>query len=110
MRTIDSSVTDDSVSGSLIESQSQATTDTDRVSSQPEQFEEYIDLSVNNKGVDVHSTSPFRTPDDLLNFNSRHSLDNRDAGEEIIPKPIIAFEDNATRRQEVTGETGLLKW
>ncbi|KAK3098236.1 hypothetical protein FSP39_017473 [Pinctada imbricata] len=100
MRTIDSSITtDDSVSGSLIDSQSQA--ESGLSARQQEPFEEYIDLSVSNKGVDVHSSS-YGNSDDLLNFNTRHSLDNRDAGEEIIPKPIIAFEDNATRRQEVS--------
>lgn len=59
------------------------------------EFEEVIDL--NNRNKQLANT------EDLLNLNTVENLDNRDAGADIIPKPIIAFEDNATRRQEVSG-------
>lgn len=58
------------------------------------EFEEVIDL--NNRNKQLANT------EDLLNLNTVENLDNRDAGADIIPKPIIAFEDNATRRQEVS--------
>lgn len=57
-------------------------------------IEEVIDL--NNRNKQLANT------EDLLNLNTVENLDNRDAGADIIPKPIIAFEDNATRRQEVS--------
>lgn len=65
------------------------------------EFEEVIDLNNRNKQL--------ATAEDLLNLNTVENLDNRDAGEDIIPKPIIAFEDNATRRQEVTGKGIVLR-
>lgn len=65
------------------------------------EFEEVIDLNTRNKQL--------ATAEDLLNLNTVENLDNRDAGEDIIPKPIIAFEDNATRRQEVTGKGIVLR-
>ncbi|XP_062572850.1 titin homolog [Saccostrea cucullata] len=58
------------------------------------EFEEVIDLNNRNKAL--------ANTEDLLNLNTVEGLDNRDAGDDIIPKPIIAFQDNATRRQEVT--------
>ncbi|CAC5377936.1 unnamed protein product [Mytilus coruscus] len=85
MRTVDSlgtSVTDSSLYGSL----------TDSATTAEHKFEQIIDLAVTN--------AKYNTSDDLLNCNTNISFDNNQE-EETLPKPIIAFEDNATRRQEV---------
>ncbi|XP_052103027.1 histone-lysine N-methyltransferase, H3 lysine-79 specific-like isoform X9 [Mytilus californianus] len=85
MRTVDSlgtSVTDSSLYGSL----------TDSATTADHKFEQIIDLAVTN--------AKYNTSDDLLNCNTNISFDNNQE-EETLPKPIIAFEDNATRRQEV---------
>lgn len=88
MTTNDSLGTSFSVDSSLSASQSE------QVPHESE-FEEVIDL--NNRNKQLANT------EDLLNLNTVENLDSRDAGADIIPKPIIAFEDNATRRQEVSG-------
>ena len=82
MRTVDSSV-DSSLYGSF----------TDSASTADHKLEQIIDLSVSN--------SKYNTSDDLLKCNTNIGFDGQ--GEETLPKPIIAFEDNATRRQEVAG-------
>ncbi|XP_076077193.1 uncharacterized protein LOC143047801 isoform X15 [Mytilus galloprovincialis] len=86
MRTVDSlgtSVTDSSLYGSL----------TDSATTADHKFEQIIDLAVTN--------AKYNTSDDLLNCNTNITFDNNHE-EETLPKPIIAFEENATRRQEVT--------
>ncbi|XP_071134542.1 ensconsin-like isoform X37 [Mytilus edulis] len=85
MRTVDSlgtSVTDSSLYGSL----------TDSATTADHKFEQIIDLAVTN--------AKYNTSDDLLNCNTNITFDNNQE-EETLPKPIIAFEENATRRQEV---------
>ena len=85
MRTVDSlgtSVTDSSLYGSI----------TDSATTADHKLEQIIDLNVTN--------AKYNTNDDLLNCNTNISFDEE---EDTLPKPIIAFEDNATRRQEVTG-------
>lgn len=87
MRTVDSlgtSVTDSSLYGSL----------TDSATTADHKFEQIIDLAVTN--------AKYNTSDDLLNCNTNITFDNNQE-EETLPKPIIAFEENATRRQEVAG-------
>ena len=84
MRTVDSlgtSVTDSSLYGSI----------TDSATTADHKLEQIIDLNVTN--------AKYNTNDDLLNCNTNISFDEE---EDTLPKPIIAFEDNATRRQEVT--------
>jgi hypothetical protein len=87
-------ITDASLGTSVTVEGSFSASITDQVHPESE-FEEVIDL--NNRNKTLSNT------EDLLNLNTVENLDNRDAGEDIIPKPIIAFEDNATRRQEVAG-------
>lgn len=87
MKTVDSlgtSVTDSSLYGSL----------TDSATTADHKFEQIIDLAVTN--------AKYNTSDDLLNCNTNITFDNNQE-EETLPKPIIAFEENATRRQEVAG-------
>ncbi|XP_060069690.1 MAP7 domain-containing protein 1-like [Ylistrum balloti] len=116
MRTADSSLgtsSDQSLGGSLVDSQTistsveQVSTATDSGSTEPNsEFEDFIDLSVTNKNFEVkaqQSLFAHQTTDDLLNLNTNsidNSLDN--ISSESHPKPLIAFEDNAARRQEVT--------
>ncbi|XP_033741778.1 LOW QUALITY PROTEIN: MAP7 domain-containing protein 1-like [Pecten maximus] len=116
MRTADSSLgtsSDQSLGGSLVDSQTistsveQVSTATDSGSTEPNsEFEDFIDLSVTNKNFEVkaqQSLFAHQTTDDLLNLNTNSidtSLDN--ISSDSHPKPIIAFEDNAARRQEVT--------
>lgn len=117
MRTVDSLgtsvTTDSSLYGSLIDSQTassysaggeeQVSSTTSTAHTASGDFEEYIDLNVNNRNTIINNS------EDLLNFNSiDNKLDNITTGEDSHPKPpIIAFEDNATRRQEVTGNKNL---
>jgi hypothetical protein len=85
MRTVDSlgtSVTDSSLYGSI----------TDSATTADHKLEQIIDLNVTN--------AKYNTNDDLLNCNTSISFDEE---ADTLPKPIIAFEDNATRRPEVTG-------
>lgn len=117
MRTVDSLgtsvTTDSSLYGSLIDSQTassysaggeeQVSSTTSTAHTASGDFEEYIDLNVNNRNTIINNS------EDLLNFNSiDNKLDNITTGEDSHPMPpIIAFEDNATRRQEVTGNEKL---
>lgn len=86
--------TDASLGTSVTVEGSLSASHTEQVPSETE-FEEVIDLNNRNKTL--------TNTEDFLNLNTVENLDNRDTGDDIIPKPIIAFEDNATRRQEVTG-------
>eukprot|EP00105_Crassostrea_gigas_P020218 XP_011438953.1 PREDICTED: MAP7 domain-containing protein 1-like isoform X20 [Crassostrea gigas] len=93
---VDSSIsmtTNDSLGTSFSVDSSLSASRSEQVPHESE-FEEVIDL--NNRNKQLANT------EDLLNLNTVENLDNRDAGADIIPKPIIAFEDNATRRQEVS--------
>ncbi|XP_021366868.1 ensconsin-like isoform X11 [Mizuhopecten yessoensis] len=114
MRTADSSLgtsSDQSLGESLVDSQTisveQGSTTTDSGSTEPNsEFEDFIDLSVTNKNFEVkaqQSLFAHQTTDDLLNLNT-NSIDNNldNISSDSHPKPIIAFEDNAARRQEVT--------
>ncbi|KAK3585149.1 hypothetical protein CHS0354_034282 [Potamilus streckersoni] len=71
------------------------------------QFEEIIDLNVTNKTLDLKSQqlqdNLLSNTGDLLNLNDiDNNIDNSGFDVSDVPKPIIAFEDNATRRQDVT--------
>lgn len=98
MRTADSfgSSQTGSMGGSLVESQNILTT------SETNQFEDIIDLSVGNK------THFLNHSEDVLNLNSvvdnagnGAHLDGAGDANSMPVKPFIAFEDNATRRQDV---------
>lgn len=78
-------------------------------SSDSTQFEEIIDLtSVSTKPLKL-GDGLVNHSEDLLNLNNVDGVDNGHISEEgdasslTIGKPIIAFEENATRRQDVTG-------
>lgn len=112
MRTADSfgsSQSGSNLGESLVESQTLTTSDST-------QFEEIIDLNVtNNKTLLTQQiTDSFlnnHSEDLLSNLNNYESIDNScmvgggdSDSTHPLGKPIIAFEDNATRRQDVPGE------
>jgi len=107
MKTVDSLGTS---TASLLDSQTTSssaeqvsiTTDTTEPNNE---FEELIDLSVTNKNFEVKQIYGQQSNEDLLNLNTNSIVDNSvdNISSETHPKPIIAFEDNAARRQQVTG-------
>ena len=108
MRTVDSfgSSQTDSFGGSFFDSQTLTTSQTD-----PSQFEEIIDLTVSNKTLKSQQLQDrlLNHSEDLLNLNNidNNCMSSSTNDATTIPgKPIIAFEDNASRRQDVPGMKG----
>ena len=104
MRTVDSitSSQSDSFGGSLFEPQTLTTSQ----NSEPSQFEEIIDLTVSNKTLKSQQLQDrlINHSQDLLNLNSLDNCMSAVDDSSMVPgKPIIAFEENATQRQDVTG-------
>ena len=104
MRTVDSfgSSQTDSFGGSFFDSQTLTTSQTD-----PSQFEEIIDLTVSNKTLKSQQLQDrlINHSEDLLNLNNIDNNCMSSAGDatSLPGKPIIAFEENASRRQDVPG-------
>lgn len=107
MRSVDSVISSsiaDSATGSVFSSvsslpQSQIRSGIDK------DFEEIIDLTINNKTNSTSSAATFTTfenSEDLLNFNR---LPSEESGTSItVPPPIYAFEESSvTQRQDITG-------
>lgn len=103
MRTVDSfgSSQTDSFGGSFFDSQALTTSQTD-----PSQLEEIIDLTVSNKTLKSQQLQDrlINHSEDLLNLNNIDNCMTSDSESSSLPgKPIIAFEENAARRQDVPG-------
>ena len=106
MKTVDSLATSTDASvlgGSLSGSQSAyvITGDIEHEVSSDKDFEQVIDLSVTNRNFEESSIRQ----EDLYNLNTTDNCDN--SSDINHPAPIIAFEDNATRRHEITGKKSL---
>ena len=104
MRTVDSigSSQTDSFGGSFFDSQTLTTSQ----SSDPSQFEEIIDLTVSNKTLKSQQLQDrlINHSEDLLNLNNiDNCMTSVDDSSTIPGKPIIVFEENAARRQDVPG-------
>ena len=101
MRTADSFASSQtgSIGGSLVDSQNLPT-------SESTQFEEVIDLNVH---VTNRTLKAQQLAENFINHNLNDNddltmIDSSDSASHSVGKPIIAFEDNATRRQDVPGE------